>query len=540
MQFEPYITDDKVTCARLDISELDVEHNDTELKALLDRTKDLFVFKVNTYVKLSSNRGDDGWNVIFASVNAFMNTLSVEDKTELATCIGLIHGKINTYFQECRGDMSGLENFIRDLGSYLDLLDRNINLCDKLRLYVVNNMLIGLFEGAGKRAQDSEELTFHPPEVIDLMTITLLCKMMCPMFSTMMKSLSQHIDSKLKEIQCANIFSRLFNRKYVTLINKLDHYIEHTVNQVTETSLSSLMHGYNSYNLTLYLKSQLLIRQFVNVDLSIKDGNLMTYIIVSVKRAIRTVYSTINKLPTYSRKPITTKHEDDGNTAQIEIDSMTSRKLSDTRMLISVAVENTQRKYLNLYGIDVEDYEQVVAYYNSHPITPTPINQMLCSMFFSEDIGGGRGILYLKAPEYTKLVALLQMILFQLDVNYQSLAHAMTMQQSSDQGVTAMINDGQFRLNVGATEVYRKCKQRLESSPFGATGKDWDNYIQELTNKLLLTGYLYNTAPWLWDWLGQDNLNGKLIEPQEITIVAICSFYDWLNEVQRMSIAAGV
>ena len=166
----------------------------------------------------------------------------------------------------------------------------------------------------------------------------------------------------------------------MTLINKLDHYIEHTVNQVTETSLSSLMHGYNSYNLTLYLKSQLLIRQFVNVDLSIKDGNLMTYIIVSVKRAIRTVYSTINKLPTYSRKPITTKHEDDGNTAQIEIDSMTSRKLSDTRMLISVAVENTQRKYLNLYGIDVEDYEQVVAYYNNHPITPTPINQMLCSM----------------------------------------------------------------------------------------------------------------------------------------------------------------
>ena len=331
-------------------------------------------------------------------------------------------------------------------------------------------MPIGLFEGAGQRAKDSAELTFHPPEVIDLMTITLLCKMLCPMFSTMMKNLSQHIDSKLKEIQCANIFSRLFNRKYQFLIAKLDHYIEHTVNQVTETSLSSLMHGYNSFNLTLYLKSQLLIRQFVNVELSIRDGNLMTYIIVSVKRAIRTVYSTINKLPTYSRKPITTKHEDDGNTAQIEIDSMTSRKTSDTRMLISVAVENT-KKYLNLYGIDPEDYETVLAYYAKHPITPTPINQMLCSMFYSDDIGGGRGILYLKSPEYTKLVALLQMVLFQLDTNYQTLAHAMTMQQSSDQGVSSMISDGEFRLNGGATYVYRRCKQRLEASPFGASGR---------------------------------------------------------------------
>lgn len=532
MQFEPFVTDEKVTCARLDMSELDVEHSDTELKALLDKTKDLFVFKISTYVKLNPSRGDDGWNVIFASVNAFMNTLSSNDKTELATCIGLMHGRINNYFQECHGNMFDLEQFIGDLGSYLDLLDRNINLCDKLRTYVVGNMPIGLFEGAGKRAQDSAELTFHPPEVIDLMTITLLCKMLCPMFSTMMKNLSQHIDSKLKEIQCANIFSRLFNRKYRLLIAKLDYYIEHTVNQVTETSLSSLMHGYNSFNLTLYLKSQLLIRQFVNVDLSIRDGNLMTYIIVSVKRAIRTVYSTINKLPTYSRKPITTKHEDDGNTAQIEIDSMTSRKMSDTRMLISVAVEHT-RKYLNLYGIDPEDYDAVLAYYGKHPITPTPINQMLCSMFFSDDLGGGRGILYLKSPEYTKLVALLQMILFQLDTNYQMLAHAMTMQQSSDQGVSSTINDGQFRLNIGATDVYRRCKQRLEASPFGASGKDWDNYIQELTNKLLLTGYVYNTAPWLWDWLDQDNLNGKLIEPQEITIVAICSFYDWLNEIQQ-------
>ena len=187
MQFEPFVTDEKMTCAKLDISELDVEHSDTELKTLLEKTKDLFIFKISTYVKLSTSRGDDGWNVIFASVNAFMNTLSVEDKTELATCIGLMHGRINNYFQECHGNMLDLEQFISDLGSYLDLLDRNIDLCDKLRAYVVGNMPIGLFEGAGKRAQDSAELTFHPPEVIDLMTITLLCKMLCPMFSTMMK-----------------------------------------------------------------------------------------------------------------------------------------------------------------------------------------------------------------------------------------------------------------------------------------------------------------------------------------------------------------
>lgn len=534
MQFERYVTEDGSVCARLDISELLVEGGDQELKELWEKTKDLYIFRVGTYVKLTqSNAREDGWNVIFAAVNGFMNTLSTEHKVELATCIGLMHGRVNAYFSECQGNMIDLERFIGDLGSYLDLLDLNINLCDQLRSYVENNMPIGLFAGAGKRAQDSPELTFQPHEVIGLMTITLLCKLICPIFATMMRNLAQHIDSKLKEIQCANIFSKLFNRKYKELIVKLDFYIGHTVGQVTTTTLSTLMHSYNNFTLTLYLKSQLLVRQFVNVDLSIKDGNLMTYIIVSVKRAVKTVNSTISKNPTYNRKPMSTKHDDDGNTAQIEIDSMTSKKMSDTRMLITVAVEST-RKYLNYYGIDPDDYDEVVAYYLKHPVTPTPLNQMLCSMFFSDDIGGGRGILYLKSPEFTRLVAMLQMILFQLDVNYQSLAHSMTMQRSTDTDTIATINDGQFRLNIGATEPYRRCRERLDNSPFGASGKEWDNYIKDLVDNLLITGYVYNTAPWLWNWLEQDNLNGKLIMPQEMTVVAMCSFYDWLHELGKV------
>jgi hypothetical protein len=537
MQFEQCLTAGPDSCVRLDISDLNIETTDTELKRLLDETKDLFIFKTSTYVKLKPGRQDDGWNAVFGAINVFMNTLDTNEKIELATCIGYMHDKIITWFKIHDQDMQELEPFIRELGAMLDLLDINIDLCTKLREFVVGHMPIGLFADAGKRAQDSEDLTFHPDEVIDLMTITLLCKMFSPIFSTLMRSLNKRIDTKMKEIQCASIFSMLFSRRYKPLIVKLEHYIEHTVKQVTETSLSSLMHGYNDYSLTLHLKSQLLIRQFVNVDLSIKNGNLMTYIIVSAKRAIRTAFSSINKTPTYSRKPIMSKHEDDGNTAQIEIDSMTSKKLSDTKELISVAVDDTM-KYLHIYDINPDSYEEVLSYYRKNPIVPTPINQMLCNMFYADDLGGGRGISYLKAPDYTRLVALLQMILFQLDVNYQSLAHAMTMHQSSDQGMSTMINDGQFRLSIGATDAYRKCKMRLEASPFGANGKDWDNHIQELTEHLLMTGYTYNTAPWLWNWLDKDNLNGKLIEPEEITIVAICSFYDWIQEMKQLAKSA--
>ena len=535
MQFEPFVGDDQELYIKLCVDELDIDHGNEHLAELFKKNENLFIFKINTYVKLKNKQGDGGWNTVFGSVNAFLNTLSNEDKMELATCIAIMHDKCITWFMNQNGNMCELDSFMRELGGLLNLLDDNINLCTKLREYVVNYMPIGLFPDAGERAQDSEDLTFRPHEVITLMMITLLCKMFCPIFSVLMKNLSMNIENKYKEQYCATIFTTLFNKSHQALITKLDHYIEHIVKQTTEQTLSALMHGLNSSSLTLHLRSHLLIRQFVNVDLSIKDGNLMTYIMVSAKRALRTIHSNVNKNPTFTRKPITTKHEDDGNTAQIEIDSMTSRKLSDTRALIMVAATDAVRKYLNMYDIEPEAFEAVMSYYRANPIRPTPINQMMCSMFYSADIGGGRSMLYMRGPEFNTLVALLQMILVQLDSNYVSLAHAMTMLPATNNIMGLAINDGQFSLNVGSTEAYRKCRNMMEASQFGARGRDWDNYIKELVEQYLATGNVYNTAPWLWDWLETDNKNGKLIEPEEITIVAICSFYEWLQEVRDLT-----
>ena len=534
MQFEPFVGDDQDLYIKLCVDELDLTNHDT-LKDLFEKNKNLFLFKSSTYVKLKNKQGDGGWNTVFGSVNAFLNTLSNDDKLELAACIAIMHDKCIHWFLEHSGNMIELDSFMREQGKLLDLLDSNINLCEKLREYVISYMPIGLFEGAGERAQDSEDLTFRPNEVITLMLITLLCKMFCPIFSVMMKNLSAHIENKYKEQFCATIFTSLFNRKYINLITKLDHYIEHIVKQTTEQTLSALMHGLNSSSLTLQLRCQLLIRQFVNVDLSIKDGNLMTYIMVSVKRALRTIHSNINKNPTFTRKPITTKHEDDGNTAQIEIDSMTSRKLSDTRALIMVAANDAVKKYLNMYSIEPEEFNAVMAFYRTSPIRPTPINQMLCSMFYSNDIGGGRSMLYMKGPEFNTLVGLLQLILVTLDAGYSSLAHAMTMLPATNSISSSVITDGQFSLKVGASEHYRKCREMMESSQFGASGRDWDNYIKELIEQYLSTGNVYNTAPWLWDWLDEDNLNGKLIVPDTTTIISICSFYEWLQDVRKMT-----
>lgn len=528
MEFIPAKQIDGSICVKLDLSDDVVVPNIENLQHLL-------VFPITTYTKLKKGNKDNiansGWNLTFGLVNKFMNELSTKDKTTLAMSIVYMHGVLHDFFET--GDIININKVTRELSIHIDTLNNEIDLCDKLRTFVVENMTIGLYERAGKRVQDTKELTFLPDHVIDLTTIALLCKMFCPIFGVIMFYLNKQIETKLKETHCVAILVDLFRSKYQPLIEKLQYYIKHIVNQEIEESMSSLMHGYNVTSLSFNMYTQLLVRQFVNVNLGIKDGNLITYIMVSVKRALGTTQTAILQKPTYSRKPMSAAStEDEGNLAQIEIDSMVSKKTMEVVPLIKVAIPKTIEKYCSLFNIEPDEYEASLNYYyTTKPIIPNHINKCMNAMFYSKDFGGGSGILMLHSPEYTKITALLQMVLFSQNIDYIPLAHVLTALPSSNTNLNMTINESIFKLNAGASEAYRSCRQRFENSPYGTKGKEWDNYIQQLTDSLITNNYIYNTSPFLWNFMGLENKNGLIMKPDELIITGLCSFYDLICKI---------
>jgi hypothetical protein len=325
----------------------------------------------------------------------------------------------------------------------------------------------------------------------------------------------------------------LFDRKYKFLIEKLQNYIKHTVDQNNEESASGLMHGYDNDSLAHHMYGTLMVRQFVNVDLRVRNGNLMTYIIVSIKRAINTVRSTIKKNPTFSRKPVTSKHEEDGNTAQLEIDSMTSRKTLDVGPIIIAAIDPTIKILMNKFQIDFESYQASLAFYKLNPIIPNRVNLDINAMLFSRLLGGGDGLKILHSPEYTKLSTVAQLIAFSTDVNYRELGHMLTA-RIADNAIDTTINPSMFKVKVGSSQSYRTVKQLFENNPFGFKGKDWDNHVQRITENLTTNKYIYNTSNFLWEWLDEDNLNGKIFAPTDATITALCSLYDYLMQLEEL------
>ena len=530
MEFVPVQMVDMKIAAKLDISDLDIPQK--------ENIEPLLLFPVSAYDKLNKlkketnleNISHNNWDDTFAIINHFFSTLSKEQQSEIVYAFALMHKDILDFFTDDR--LIDLTILTRKLSVHCDSMDLSIGLCDKLREYALSNIPIGLMPNAGSRAQDDDKLTFYPDEVATVMSIALLCKMMAPIFGVMMSQLLNKIDIKTKESCCTMIFTNLFNRKFPKIIDKLKFYIRHTVDvQCGEDTTRALMHGCDNHTLSHTMYSQLLIRQFVNVPLIKKESNLITYILVSVKKALTTVYSTILKKPTYHRSLFLTSADDDGNTSRLEADSMVSSRTCDVPSLIKCAVPHTLNKYMRLYDISKEDLDNSLEYYSSNPISPTLLNKDMNSMFYSKDFGGGRGILMLKSSEYTQITALLQLVLFSLsaDDGYRQLAHMLTVMPSLDTQAGFTFEDNQFRLNTGSSIGYKNCRMRFENSPFGLKGKEWDNHIDKITEDIIMHKYRYNTAPWLWDLMGLDNYNGKLVKPNGVIIAALCDFYDWLH-----------
>ena len=233
MFIEPYVMMDRTVRAKLNIDDLDIPNK--------ENLEHLLLFNIGkTYVKLT-NIGkvvkpdehhdgplrDDNWDVTFANVNQFFNSLTKEQQTVLAQGFIMIHHTIQDFFNS-NFNILNISQTMRKVAEQLDEVDMAIDLMGNLRKYVDNNMVVGLYEGAGKRAQDSDKLTFQPEQVKDLMGITLLCKMLCPIYGVIISNVEKFVDTKLKETHCVAILTKMYQRRCPELIEKLMHYIGHT------------------------------------------------------------------------------------------------------------------------------------------------------------------------------------------------------------------------------------------------------------------------------------------------------------------------
>lgn len=511
MYFEP--VELRKALVKLNIDDIPVPYKEN-ISGLLE-------FPIDTYAKL--HRGSEieiSWDKTFKLINQFLGETSVEDQIKIAMFLITAHDSIIKFFSN--DDLVGLTALTQELGIRLDKLDQDLDLMTRLEKYVELYVPIGDFSKAGTRDQDTASLTFHEHEAKKLLSLVLLNKLLTPLFGTFIKYCQKRLDTQLKEVHCVTILTPLIKRRLFDLIVKLQNYIKHAINSKWKESPTSVFHSHTLDSLSEIISATIIIKDFVNVDLFFQNGNLLKYINVTAKHGIMTNRTT-EKNPIYPRLPMAATDGDDGNIAQLEIDSATSIKTFDTITIVKSAISQAITNVLSEQELDLDVFNECIEFYRQNLITPSTINQMVAVSYLSTAIGGGKGISFLNASGYTEVITCIQMVLFKL--GYQELAHLLTAKLGEPKMIPSDL-DNRIKVTANTSDEFRNCKSKYDKSPTRADTTAWTNKINKVVYEITGTKHHYNTCDKLWELWDSDNLNGKVMICSENVIPALCSFIE--------------
>ena len=499
-----------------------------------DAIEPYLTFHCSTYKKIS-NDGEkpEVWGAIFDATNWVLRNLSDVEQKQVLMCFCNINSAIKHDMPKDQGPLA-ISAFIESLGErYLKLIN-DLGLIEKFDSYSNAFIKMGDTSKFGKRPQDTAELTFQEPEMRKLIVVAYLCKMMAPVFGELMAnipSVQSVEDGKKKierdrEMKCVVLMNPIIRMHFKELIDKFQFYLKHTVNGCCSVDKpAAIFSGYTPSTRAFIIFSNLLVRNFINVNLLQDDSNIMRFSDSIARTLVGTQDSNSNRKQVKTRVAYGASSGDEGgNIAQMEIDSIVSSKTMDVPIIVAASVVDVINKYLLRYDISWKEYEECLKFFEKHPIFPSSINRFVTCGFFGKDIGGGRGILTLDSIHYTRLVALLQMIVF--SYGYKLFGHILTASPTTNVKVVQSEADSLFLLNYGTSYSYHNCKAKFEGGAISSNGREWDSQMKSIVDDLTKQYVVFNTPEFLWDLMNEDDLNGKTIEISAEITGQMCAFIE--------------
>ena len=492
----------------------------------------LLRFKTETYVKLGKSDPDENalstdlyGMATLRPVNHFFETLSIDDQRDLAMFFVAAHLEI-----ERLQEITDSEDILDTIGTDLDRVDQNIDLCGKLDAFVRAYIPVNVDPNAGGRAQDTEEMTFKLEEATVLTTIVMLSKVMFPLMGAYISKCRKKENPELRLLHCYTMYTKLFSRRFEAMFAKLDNYIERLIKEHA-TDATAVINGLTRTRGTLCILATIVTKSFVNANLYAKDSNLLRYIVTCARSSIGTKYRTAAKRDhaQFRRDPSEMDSgKEDGNTSRLENESVQSVGTADTPIFINMMAQDLFRKLIVTNQLTTEEIEALhacLAYYEMYPIRATPINTYLLCTFFGRQLAGARSIMYMNAKNYSQLVTLLQFIL--LKAGNPELMHALTLQTGSMVKTELTFEDARLHANWRSCHEYLKCSQSIKRG-FGE--KDWHTKLTEIAEFAIANYLYYSTAPELWRLLGQEPKT-SVYEHTEKMLQSICDLiYNFFQE----------
>lgn len=481
-------------------------------------------FRIDTYMVLKSGASDFSWNAVFGPVHSFLDTLSKSEQADYASMIiGMHYRIIEVLGHQQQIEGVALTNLEAELSMMLAGFDQKIHLFDKLLDFTETHIPIQSFAGVGERAQDSVEMTFYRDDVVKLTAVVVLCKMMTVIFGIFIESCKKRMDNLYKELHCSAILKNILENNCRALVEKLLYFISRISKpMLNRVNLTHLYNGFTFNMIIQHIYAFLLTRRSVAVDLFKPDSNLMKYCTSCIRASATTQFSSngfkmaVSELETPDSKEHSS--EDDGNISTLETESRSSAKTADYQVLVKSAVVQLINNYPAEYELDPEIIKKAQDFYEFNHVQLTPANSYLMCTLFGDYLGGAHSIEMLDAVSVNKLVPVLQAYLF--SHGYPDLVHLVSAVPTDQLKGFLTGSDTQLKATWNSSFEYKNCE---EIFPFFVNELKWDTGLKLIMEEYTTKQYLYNTAPCLWEKLGDTVHNNEIFQTPETICRSICS-----------------
>lgn len=483
----------------------------------------LLEFHIDTYKVLKASESPIAWERVFGTTHGLLKTFTDDEKAKFASMIVLMHWMIvDSLGMIDEIDGATLSDLEDNLAMLLAKFDSEVNLAERLIEYVEENIPIQSFAGVGERAQDSQEMTWYRPDVVKLTALTLLCKLMTPIFGLLIETCKKRIDTALKEIHCVVILKDIIANKFSDLNHKFMYFITNIVKPSISNKVG-LTHVYNGYTFNMIVQhicAQMIARRFIAVDLFAPGGNLVTYMTSCARAAVSSQFvssgfkTAVNEI----LHPSEFASEEDGNVSNLETESRSSSRTADYVLEVEAAVVQTRKVFVTNHELDREEIEAAEDFYAINHIALTPLNDFLVGIIFGPYLCGAKTVELLNMKDLASLIAMMQAYLIQQ--GFIDLAHAVSARPSGQLKPILTGSDTQLRSCWNNSVEYKQCADKY---PFVVDKITCDTALKKIIENITTEVMTYNTAPVYWEALDQKIANGDTFVVPETLARSICT-----------------
>jgi hypothetical protein len=483
---------------------------------------DKIYFCIDTYKKLATDP-HEMWDKLLRPANGFLSSLSLEDSKLLCLFFIDVRKIIDEELIVLRGNLADVATVI---GNKLYDLSMQIDLPAKLIYYCKNcDIPVPDLSYAGTRVgQDREEMTFKEEEYYRLMAISILCKILCPIWGDLTFRTIKDIDTMQKETHCIGVIMPILSTElFAQVDSKLYNYISSIVDTAmsqsyVNASFTATIGGFSRDRFHKSVYAMILVKRYVNVDLYKPNGNLMVWTSTCVKQSFNSLLGTLNKkCHVMKRVDISDgpdRGDEESNVSVLEHSSRVTTVTADVPSLIQFGVHAAIKNICSEYQISDLDFQLAMTYYIQNPIQVTLLNKILVGILVGNRIGGARGLKYLSHLDYTQLVVITQLYIAN---NFPSaLVHLLTAVTPEEPKTTSNNVDVRINMVFKETVEFRECEKAFPT-PIDNIGIQ--NILFRIKDHVTKFNHLANTAPNVSTTMDESPLQkGSVIEYDEMVM----------------------